>query len=142
GHPTSTVRSRMPATLRTIALGAARADVDLFSGLDLTVSPGDVWGLTGPNGAGKSTLLSILAAADAGTHPGAPASAAHPTTPPGPTTDSPAPAGASAPEVTGRVSLAPPSATVGLLAQEPDRSATETIGEMIARRTGVAEAGR
>src|SRR5699024_9457910 len=61
---------------------------------------------------------------------------------PGPTTDSPAPAGASAPEVTGRVSLAPPSATVGLLAQEPDRSATETIGEMIARRTGVAEAGR
>ena len=33
----------------------------LFAGLDLAVSPGDVVGLVGPNGAGKSTLLRSLA---------------------------------------------------------------------------------
>jgi len=33
----------------------------LFSGLDLTVAPGDVVGLVGANGAGKSTLLKMLA---------------------------------------------------------------------------------
>jgi ATPase subunit of ABC transporter with duplicated ATPase domains len=129
----------MPATLRTIALGAARADADLFSGLDLTVGPGDVWGLTGPNGAGKSTLLTLLASADAGSLVGA-GSQVGASSPAGTAPGTPPPDGGSAPEVTGRVSLAPPSATVGLLAQEPDRSATETIGEMIARRTGVAAA--
>ncbi len=42
-------------------LSAAYGDRTLFSGLDLTVSPGDVIGLVGPNGAGKSTLLRLLA---------------------------------------------------------------------------------
>jgi ATP-binding cassette subfamily F protein uup len=42
----------------------------LFSGLDLTLSPGSKLGLLGPNGSGKSTLLRVLAgqvAPDAGT---------------------------------------------------------------------------
>jgi ATP-binding cassette subfamily F protein uup len=42
----------------------------LFSGLELTLSPGDKLGLLGPNGSGKSTLLHVLGGemdADAGT---------------------------------------------------------------------------
>jgi ABC transport system ATP-binding/permease protein len=42
----------------------------LFSGLDLTLSPGSKLGLLGPNGSGKSTLLHVLGgqlAPDAGT---------------------------------------------------------------------------
>ena len=41
---------------------------------------------------------------------------------------------------TGRVELTPPTATVGLLAQEPERRADETTREAIARRTGVTAA--
>ncbi len=40
----------------------------------------------------------------------------------------------------GRVALAPPSATVGLLPQEPDRRPGETLTAFLARRTGVAAA--
>ena len=40
----------------------------------------------------------------------------------------------------GTVATAPPSATVGLLPQEPDRRADETVTAFIARRTGVAAA--
>jgi ATPase subunit of ABC transporter with duplicated ATPase domains len=40
----------------------------------------------------------------------------------------------------GRVELSPPSATVGLLVQEPERRADETVRRAIARRTGVADA--
>jgi ATPase subunit of ABC transporter with duplicated ATPase domains len=40
----------------------------------------------------------------------------------------------------GAVETAPPSATVGLLPQEPDRRPDETVAEFIARRTGVAAA--
>jgi ATPase subunit of ABC transporter with duplicated ATPase domains len=40
----------------------------------------------------------------------------------------------------GRVELSPPTATVGLLAQEPERRADETTREAIARRTGVTAA--
>jgi ATPase subunit of ABC transporter with duplicated ATPase domains len=40
----------------------------------------------------------------------------------------------------GRVELTPPTATVGLLAQEPERRADETVRQAIARRTGVADA--
>ncbi|MET0147628.1 MAG: ATP-binding cassette domain-containing protein, partial [Acidimicrobiales bacterium] len=40
----------------------------------------------------------------------------------------------------GRIELTPPSATVGLLAQEPERRTDETVRQAVARRTGVAEA--
>jgi len=40
----------------------------------------------------------------------------------------------------GRIALAPPQATVGLLAQEPERLAGETVRDFLARRTGVAAA--
>ena len=40
----------------------------------------------------------------------------------------------------GSVSLSPRTATVGLLPQEPDRRPGETLGEFLARRTGVAAA--
>ncbi len=33
----------------------------LLRGLDLTLEPGDRWGVVGPNGAGKSTLLDLIA---------------------------------------------------------------------------------
>lgn len=33
----------------------------LFGGVDLTLTPGDLVGVTGPSGSGKSTLLSVLA---------------------------------------------------------------------------------
>jgi ATPase subunit of ABC transporter with duplicated ATPase domains len=48
-------------------------------------------------------------------------------------------AGLDAPEQ-GRIALAPPQATVGLLAQEPERLAGETVRDFLARRTGVAAA--
>jgi ATPase subunit of ABC transporter with duplicated ATPase domains len=40
----------------------------------------------------------------------------------------------------GSVDLAPPSANVGLLPQEPDRRPDETVRALVARRTGVAAA--
>ena len=40
----------------------------------------------------------------------------------------------------GSVSLAPPTATVGLLPQEPDRLSGETLTAFLSRRTGVAAA--
>jgi ATPase subunit of ABC transporter with duplicated ATPase domains len=40
----------------------------------------------------------------------------------------------------GQVTLAPPTATVGYLPQEPDRRADETVADFLARRTGVAAA--
>ncbi|MEV1295029.1 ABC-F family ATP-binding cassette domain-containing protein [Pseudonocardia sp. NPDC049635] len=48
-------------------------------------------------------------------------------------------AGLRAPDA-GTVTLAPPDATVGLLAQEPDRRPGETVAGFLARRTGVADA--
>ncbi|MGC5629360.1 ABC-F family ATP-binding cassette domain-containing protein [Georgenia sp. Z1344] len=155
----------MSATLRAIGLRALRGPRELFSDLDLTVAPGEVWGLAGPNGAGKSTLLEILAAADTRSldhtldHGGGHAD----TTGRAPNRnldesagtratnrnldDSTAGSGApnrnlddGGPEVSGQVVLAPPTATVGLLAQEPDRRPGETLAAMIGRRTGVAAA--
>jgi len=52
------------STLIARDLGAAHGDRQLFSGLDLAVTPGDVVGLVGANGAGKSTLLRLLAGLD------------------------------------------------------------------------------
>lgn len=40
----------------------------------------------------------------------------------------------------GTITLSPPDATVGYLAQEPERSDDETVLEFLARRTGVAHA--
>jgi ATPase subunit of ABC transporter with duplicated ATPase domains len=40
----------------------------------------------------------------------------------------------------GRVRIDPPAATVGYLAQEPDRRAGECVRDFLARRTGVADA--
>ena len=42
----------------------------------------------------------------------------------------------------GTVTTTPPDATVGYLAQEPERRPDETVAELIARRTGVTEANR
>ncbi|MCX4096221.1 ABC-F family ATP-binding cassette domain-containing protein [Nocardia sp. alder85J] len=43
---------------------------------------------------------------------------------------------------TGQIILSPPDATVGYLAQEPERIARETVLQFLARRTGVAAAQR
>ena len=48
-------------------------------------------------------------------------------------------AGALQPD-SGKLALSPPSATVGLLPQEPDRRPGETLTALLARRTGVAAA--
>lgn len=45
-------------------LSGGHAHRTLFSGLNLTVAPGDVIGVVGANGAGKSTLLRLLAGVD------------------------------------------------------------------------------
>ncbi|WP_127125992.1 ABC-F family ATP-binding cassette domain-containing protein [Georgenia sp. SYP-B2076] len=100
----------MPATLHVSGFGAAQGARQLFSDLTVTIAPGNVWGLVGANGAGKSTLLTALA--------GLPASA----------------------ELEGRTTLAPPSATIGYLSQEPDRRPGETVLALLHRRTGVAGA--
>ncbi|MFG2141264.1 ABC-F family ATP-binding cassette domain-containing protein [Streptomyces sp. NPDC048650] len=42
----------------------------------------------------------------------------------------------------GKLALSPPTATVGHLPQEPDRRPGESVGEFLARRTGVADAQR
>ncbi|HEX4226508.1 MAG TPA: ABC-F family ATP-binding cassette domain-containing protein [Pseudonocardiaceae bacterium] len=47
-----------------------------------------------------------------------------------------------APSETGSLSLSPPSANIGYLPQEPDRREGESVGEFLARRTGVATAQR
>ena len=98
----------MSATLVARELSAGHGARVLFSGLDLTVAPGDVIGLVGANGAGKSTLLGLLA-------------------------------GHGRPEA-GSIALSPPSATVGLLPQEPERREAETVAAYVARRTGVSPA--
>jgi ATPase subunit of ABC transporter with duplicated ATPase domains len=54
----------MSATLVAKDLSGGHAHRTLFSGLDLTVAPGDVVGVVGANGAGKSTLLRLLAGVD------------------------------------------------------------------------------
>lgn len=68
----------MTATLVAKDLAGGHAHRSLFSNLDFTASPGDVYGVVGANGAGKSTLLSLLAGAatpQAGTVSTAPDSA-------------------------------------------------------------------
>src|SRR5579864_2411850 len=98
----------MTATLVARGLAAGHGDRPLFSGLDLTVAPGDVIGLVGVNGAGKSTLLRMLA-------------------------------GLSTAE-SGTIAISPPTATIGYLAQEPDRRPLESVRQFVGRRTGVTAA--
>ncbi len=47
--------------LATSDLGIIRGERAVFSGIELTVGPGEAVVLRGPNGAGKSTLLRLLA---------------------------------------------------------------------------------
>src|ERR1700691_5724800 len=54
----------MSAVLTAKGLTAGHGTHTLFSGLDLTIAPGEVTGLVGVNGAGKSTLLRVLAGLD------------------------------------------------------------------------------
>src|SRR3984957_5693161 len=100
----------MSAVLTAKGLTAGHGTHTLFSGLDLTIAPGEVTGLVGVNGAGKSTLLRLLAGLEGGAL------------------------------TQGSVALNPPTATVGYLPQEPDRRAGETVAAFLARRTGVAQA--
>jgi ATP-binding cassette subfamily F protein uup len=56
--------------LTATGVGKSLGGRSLFSGLDITLSPGTKLGLLGPNGSGKSTLLRVLAGQldpDAGT---------------------------------------------------------------------------
>src|SRR5262245_18191361 len=53
-------RRRTTEILEVSKLGCVRGDRRLFSGLDLSVSPGTYIQLTGPNGSGKTSLLRIL----------------------------------------------------------------------------------
>jgi len=113
----------MTATLRVSGLSAAYGARTLFSGLDLVLGPDDVVGLIGANGSGKSTLLRLLAQARDPTPVGTAAAAV-----PGQLA------------VEGTVSLVPAHATVGYLPQESGRLPGETVLDVLARRTGVAEA--
>lgn len=54
----------MTATLVAKDVSGGHDHRQLFSGLSLTVAPGDVVGVIGANGAGKSTLLRLLAGVD------------------------------------------------------------------------------
>jgi ATP-binding cassette subfamily F protein uup len=51
--------------LAASGIGKSLGGKPLFSGLDLTLSPGSKVGLLGANGSGKSTLLRVLAGAEA-----------------------------------------------------------------------------
>lgn len=98
---------QVSTTLHARGLSAEHGERTLFSGLDLTLAPGDVIGLVGVNGAGKSTLLRMLADRSA---------------------------------ASGSITLSPPDATIGYLAQEPERIPGETVLEFLGRRTGVTTA--
>src|ERR1700760_1534089 len=102
----------MTAVLTAKGLTAAHGPRVLFSGLDLTVAPGDVIGLVGANGAGKSTLLRTLAGAE----PQA--------------------------LVAGTVSPRAPTASGGYPGPELERRTDTSVQDFLARRTGVTRAQR
>jgi ABC-2 type transport system ATP-binding protein len=49
-----------PAAIRTLGLTKNFGRVIAPDGLDLDVSPGEIFGFLGPNGAGKSTTIRLL----------------------------------------------------------------------------------
>jgi len=102
----------MPASLIARQLTVSHGDYTVLAEVDLHLAPGHRVGVIGPNGIGKSTLLKALAGRLDG----------------------------SVAAVEGVVEVAPPSATVGYLPQEAERSATESVERFLARRTGVADA--
>lgn len=51
-----------PILVRFDDAGYAASGTVILRGVDLTVEPGDILGITGPNGAGKTTLLRLAAA--------------------------------------------------------------------------------
>ncbi len=55
---------RVGADARGAKAGARRGELELFRGLDLTVSSGEMVAIVGESGAGKSSLLHLLAALD------------------------------------------------------------------------------
>ena len=50
----------MPSTLSITDLDVAFGARTLFTGLDLTLTDGDVTAVVGPNGSGKSTLMRTI----------------------------------------------------------------------------------
>jgi ATPase subunit of ABC transporter with duplicated ATPase domains len=104
----------MPAALIARSLTVTRGPSTVLDAVDLRLTPGQRLGVVGPNGIGKSTLLQALAGRIVD-----PSST-----------------------VEGSVDVAPRTANVGHLPQEPERSPTESVGAFLARRTGVASAQR
>ncbi|WP_420452721.1 ABC-F family ATP-binding cassette domain-containing protein [Ilumatobacter sp.] len=104
----------MPASLLAHHLTVERAGRTVLDDVDVSLTPGRRLGVVGPNGIGKSTLLTALAG------------------------QLDASGGA---RVEGVVERRPGAATVGLLAQEPERR-DEEVEVFLARRTGVSAAQR
>ena len=104
----------MSVALTTRSLTVSRGPHTVLDSVDLRLSAGQRVGVVGPNGIGKSTLLRTLAGA----------------------------IGDQSTVIEGALDLAPPSATVGYLPQEPERSDTETVDGFLRRRIGVAAAQR
>ena len=57
---TTTKTREETVRLEVRGLGISRGDVSLFSGLDLTLAPGQALQVEGANGCGKTTLLRVL----------------------------------------------------------------------------------
>jgi ATPase subunit of ABC transporter with duplicated ATPase domains len=117
----------MAASLIARGISVTRGAQLVLDSVDITATPGQRIGLIGPNGVGKSTLLRVLTAAG-GVGAGSRGGGGDGTGADGAGLDA------------GSVELAPPSAVVGLLPQEPERSADESVRAFLARRTGVAAA--